>query len=596
MAEAAPAIHRPQRWDVPFGEEMTEAAVDRLLSIEPFKSIDASKFPSSTPLRGILLNDTRIVRYNSGDLVVREGDYGGSAFLIMEGAVRVTLQSLPGQMLGRTEHKKKGLLASLAQLWTNPRLPEVRKAVRATAGQGVAQRHGGRGDGHIFLQDVPGVLDKFKTIRLKEGEMFGELAALARTPRTATVFADGVTEMLEVRWQGLRDLLRRADALRDHVNKIYRQRSLQIHLKETPLLRHLTPENLKAVADATEFETFGNFDWQTTFKSSAGQSAAQRLSIEPIIAEEGHYPNGLYLIRSGFARLSQKFGNGHRTLAYLGKGQVYGMEELAHNWRSESQIPLQTSVRALGYVDVLRIPTHIVEQYILPSIPQGELPELLKFAAPPPVAAAASASASASAADAKAEETLEAAAGEAVGNIDTGMLEFLVENRFINGTATMIIDVDRCTRCDDCVRACAASHNNNPKFTRHGPIYGHHMVANACMHCADPVCMIGCPTGAIHRDAGTGNVIINDMTCIGCATCANSCPYHNIRMVEARDTRGQFLLDAETNQPILKATKCDLCIDNLGGPACQRACPHDALRRTDMRDLEALTKWLARSR
>ena len=38
----------------------------------------------------------------------------------------------------------------------------------------------------------------------------------------------------------------------------------------------------------------------------------------------------------------------------------------------------------------------------------------------------------------------------------------------------------------------------------------------------------------------------------------------------------------------------DLCADNAGGPACQRACPHDALRRVDMRDLGAFAKWVSR--
>ena len=178
--------------------------------------------------------------------------------------------------------------------------------------------------------------------------------------------------------------------------------------------------------------------------------------------------------------------------------------------------------------------------------------------------------------------------------IEPGMLEFLVENRYINGTATMMIDMDRCTRCDDCIRACASAHDNNPRFIRHGQIYGHHMVANACQHCQDPVCMIGCPTGAIHRDAATGNVVINDNTCIGCATCANSCPYNNIRMVEIRDKRGSFILDQNTNMPIAKATKCDLCVDQWGGPSCERACPHDALKRVDMREVETLAGWLNR--
>ena len=176
------------------------------------------------------------------------------------------------------------------------------------------------------------------------------------------------------------------------------------------------------------------------------------------------------------------------------------------------------------------------------------------------------------------------------------MLEFLVEKRFINGTAAMIINMDRCTRCDDCVRACAATHQNNPRFVRHGPMNRGFMIANACMHCLDPVCMIGCPTGAIHRDSAHGQVVIDDLTCIGCATCANSCPYDNIQMVFPRDQAGRIYYDQATQVPIQKAVKCDLCIDQLNGvgPACANACPHDAMIRMDMRDLEALSKWLNR--
>ena len=176
------------------------------------------------------------------------------------------------------------------------------------------------------------------------------------------------------------------------------------------------------------------------------------------------------------------------------------------------------------------------------------------------------------------------------------MMEFLVEKRFINGTSTMVIDLDRCTRCDDCVRACASGHENNPRFIRHGPVLGNHMVANACMHCVDPVCMIGCPTGAIHRSEEGGEVVINDLTCIGCTVCASSCPYDNIRMVEVRDSsqNDAIMVDPDKGKPIVKATKCDLCVDHYGGPACERACPHDALFRADLRDLEPLAKWLRR--
>ena len=51
-----------------------------------------------------------------------------------------------------------------------------------------------------------------------------------------------------------------------------------------------------------------------------------------------------------------------------------------------------------------------------------------------------------------------------------------------------------------------------------------------------------------------------------------------------------MMTDPETERPIMKATKCDLCEGQLGGPACVRACPHDALHRIDFRELEEAAK------
>jgi len=292
-------------------------------------------------------------------------------------------------------------------------------------------------------------------------------------------------------------------------------------------------------------------------------------------------------VRSGFCRVSKKEGHGIRTLSYGGAGQTYGFKELAHNWRTGEQVGLQTSLRALGYVDILRVPTAVVEKYLLPSIPEDELPALIQ---PTKVARSVSLPVAGAGGDVQAVGRSGAGSGK---RIEDGMLEFLVENRLINGTQTMVIDMDRCTRCDDCIRACASSHDNNPRFLRHGPQHGHYMVANACMHCTDPVCMIGCPTGAIGRDETAGMVIINDVTCVGCSTCANACPYSNIRMVEIRDDKGAFILD-QNNAPVVKATKCDLCFDQPTGPSCESACPHDALKRVDMRDKQEFGAWLHR--
>ncbi|HIN33671.1 MAG TPA: 4Fe-4S dicluster domain-containing protein [Nitrospirales bacterium] len=560
-------IQRPARLDMPFSHETSEEDVDRVLTFPPFSHMDPAKFPSHAPLREILLNDTRILRYRAGDIMVREGDYGNSAYFIMSGSVQVFL-NLPKSILGRKEPRRKGLFNAIAQLWRNPTQPEERTLSPDTGVSRVKTRYDKAGNAHVFLQDLPVILGEYETNRIEVGDLFGEISALGRVARTATIVADQETELLEIRWQGLRRLRLFDQRLKEDIDARYRERNLKVHLLQTPLFQHLTLEQLEEVANQVEFQSYGDFDWYGPYKAIMSRSAAERLDHEPIIAEEGHYPNGLILIRSGFVRLSQQFGHGHRTLTYLGRGKIYGLEEIEHNWQSEARISLKHTLRAIGYVDILLVPTHVIESLVLPSLPSAQLRPLVPS---------------------NTRHVPVQRDREHERRIDPDFLEFLVDERFINGTSTMMINLDRCTGCDDCVRACATAHENNPRFTRHGKRDGKYLIANACMHCVDPVCLIGCPTGAIHREGFHGHVVIDDTTCVGCSTCANSCPYDNIQMVDIRDENGHLILDERTHAPILKATKCDLCVDQLGGPACQRACPHDALQRIDMSDLFSLS-------
>ena len=130
MAEAV-LIQRPQRWDNPFDSNMSEEDVDHLLTIEPFCDMDPAKFPPVAALRDIIRNDTRIHRFLNGDISVRMGDYGNSAFLVLKGSARVVLNPpLPDRVLGRQTAAKKGHFEALSQLWRNASLPEVRDPAR----------------------------------------------------------------------------------------------------------------------------------------------------------------------------------------------------------------------------------------------------------------------------------------------------------------------------------------------------------------------------------------------------------------------------------------------------------------------------------
>ncbi len=564
-------LKKPRRWDLPYSAEpgvpgvapVDVADIEMLLAREPFSRMSPDSFPPTLKLTDILRNDCRLRRYRNGDLVVRLGDYGTSAFLILDGSVRVAVEGLDPDVLGRTRPRKRGLLKSLLQPLTNSPIPESRDPRRYPQGQvqPLALATEGTPEQPNVAEYLPRIYYHEQNVRLEAGQIFGELAALGRIPRAASIVSEGDSLLLEIRWQGLRDLRKYDEGLREHVDRQYRRYGLVATLQAAPLLDRLDAEAADEVARHAEFESYGAFDWYGTYKELR-ERELDPLSEEPLIAAEGDRVRGLILVRSGFARVSRRHGHGERTLNYLGPGQTFGLTELLEADRSGTRARYACTLRAIGYLDIVVIPAGIFRRHVLPQIE----PAVREGRAP------------------------RAAARPA---IDPGMTEFIVENRFNNGTSTMIIDLERCTRCDDCVRACASGHDGKPRFLRHGKTYDHYLVANACMQCVDPVCMIGCPTGAIHRNPRGGEVLINDLTCIGCGVCARSCPYHNIRMVEVRDRdEGRIIVDPLTGQAILKATKCDLCVDFAGGPACERACPHDALKRVDMRALENHAEWL----
>lgn len=129
--------------------------------------------------------------------------------------------------------------------------------------------------------------------------------------------------------------------------------------------------------------------------------------------------------------------------------------------------------------------------------------------------------------------------------VERGAVEPKLSARFAElglqqGQQLMLIDLDRCTRCDECVKACVGTHehyDSGPKrlpggpFTRlylDGPRIGRHLVPATCRQCHDPVCLIGCPVGSIHK-GDLGQIVIENW-CIGCQTCYKNCPYDAIQM------------------------------------------------------------------
>jgi formate dehydrogenase iron-sulfur subunit len=87
---------------------------------------------------------------------------------------------------------------------------------------------------------------------------------------------------------------------------------------------------------------------------------------------------------------------------------------------------------------------------------------------------------------------------------------------------------------------------------------------DGCMHCEDPGCLKACPAPGAIVKYSNGIVDFVHENCIGCGYCVKGCPFNIPRISKVDHT----------------AYKCTLCSDRLAvgeGPACQKACPTQAI-------------------
>src|SRR6185437_3593732 len=76
----------------------------------------------------------------------------------------------------------------------------------------------------------------------------------------------------------------------------------------------------------------------------------------------------------------------------------------------------------------------------------------------------------------------------------SALLERSGQLGMIQAEALLVMDLDRCVKCDNCVSACESLHGES-RLVRTGIQLGNYLVPAACRHCDDPKCMTACPTG-----------------------------------------------------------------------------------------------------
>lgn len=168
----------------------------------------------------------------------------------------------------------------------------------------------------------------------------------------------------------------------------------------------------------------------------------------------------------------------------------------------------------------------------------------------------------------------------------------------------MVIDKQSCVGCNACTIACM-SKNGNPPGVYYSKVlasevgtYPDTWVDNVpvlCNHCKNPVCVAVCPTGATTQ-TDEGIVVVDPVTCIGCSTCANACPYGARVLNEAPQERfeGQGFQPFEefyhTKHIEKTMGKCDFCQEFIAkgeDPICVRTCMGTARYFGDLDDPES---------
>ncbi len=166
----------------------------------------------------------------------------------------------------------------------------------------------------------------------------------------------------------------------------------------------------------------------------------------------------------------------------------------------------------------------------------------------------------------------------------------------------LVIDLDTCVGCHACVVSCKEwntggygvplsdqdAYGDNPVGAWLNRVHTYEVTPpgaaarivhfpKSCLHCDDAPCVTVCPTGASHKRAEDGIVLVDEEMCIGCGLCAWACPY-----------------GAREMDPVEKVMKkCTLCVDRIYNenlpeidrePACVRACPTKARHFGDLGD------------
>lgn len=464
----------------------------------------------------------------------REGDYGSTAFLLQgTGEFRIydwentptAPQSWVDRLLGRQPQRPKPPPEPAGH-------PEYGWLRRVARGDELVLGEMACLTNRPRAASVLAVADPAPRITLGTDENGWPTAAIDPSAVAPVVVYEVTRNML--------DMMQRSADAREDIAEMYTTRAIQTCLARARLFEGLTPE-----------EERERLDWLMT----TGQLEYRRVQEGEQIVREGDPAADFYLIRLGTVEIYRTVGGRKRILALRTSGEQFGEFALL----SDSPGARTATAAALDPTELVRIPGKTFREF-LRAFP--DVRARMRAVQPAAVAGLAAVP-------------------------PPGVLDEYVEQGLYQAQKVLALDLLRCTRCDECTKACADSHDGHARLLREGMRFGDFLIAASCRSCHKPYCMEGCPVDAIHRKGDRLEVVIENH-CIGCGLCEKNCPYGSIHMV-ARDVPNPAALANPDGNPYLtaarRAVNCDLCGSVGGKPFCVAACPHEAAFRMSGLDL-----------
>ena len=390
--------------------------------------------------------------------------------------------------------------------------------------------------------------------------IFGEMACLSALPRSADVVALENGEVWELR-RNVIDRLMRLPSQRRKIEVEYRQRALDLVLRSTSLFRDIPQDDYQKIVDFLRQRI-------TFARVNPGQT----------LFRQGERGSNFFLIRMGHVRVSvARYGNeaGHvitrGPVSTLGEISLLGLSRNdAFKFEDEADRYLQNLFERAGEDLTTALPAGF-QTATVTALDHVELARLnradfLQMVRLFPVV--------------RRRLIAQTLARLRSDEDPTALMEEYVGQGLYEARSVLVLDLDCCTRCDECTRGCIQRHGTEShgvpmtRMLRDGKRFANYMVATACRSCDTPHCMTGCPVDAIHR--GKHLQIVIEDHCIGCGLCAANCPY------------GSIFIEPNQNHPAglpaqPKAVNCDLCDSHdqrsTPNPSCVSSCPHDAAHR-----------------